>query len=109
VGSGGGLELDNVELAVPLLALCELGFCGAPIARSGDGAGVLGSEPRLQPLRASAPYDNHSEQRDDDHDDDDDDQQTGVHGYSSREHGRASAAMAMLAFYASPTTASARN
>jgi hypothetical protein len=80
VGSGGGLELDDVELAVPLLALCELGFRGASIARSGDGAGVLGSEPCLQPLRASAPCDDHSEQRDDDHDDDDDDQQTGVHG-----------------------------
>jgi len=42
--SGGGLEFDNVELAVALLALCELGFRGASIARSGDGAGVLGSE-----------------------------------------------------------------
>ena len=34
---------------------------------------------------------------DDDHDDDDDDQQTGVHGCSSREHGCAAAAMAVLA------------
>ena len=42
--SGGRLEFDNLELAVPLLALCELGFRGASIARSGDGAGVLGSE-----------------------------------------------------------------
>src|SRR4029434_5199161 len=78
--SGGGLELDNVELAVPLLALGELGFRGTSIVGSGDGAGVLGSEPRLPPLRASAPYHDPSEQRDDDDGDDDDDQQTGVHG-----------------------------
>jgi hypothetical protein len=106
--SGVGLEFDNVELVVALLALCELGFRGASIARSGDGAGVLGSEPRLQSLRASAPCDDHSEQRDDDQNDDDDDQQTGVHGCSSREHGCATAAMAMLALDRSPTTAGAR-